>query len=72
MSNDTRVHVSMPLDGFDLFVRLLNEAAEDLEGYISAEYPARDKYPSEMRRFQRDMAFVDEIRLAVKTYGERQ
>ena len=66
------VTVSVPLDHYTLLLRLLAEAAEDIANYAAAEHPARDQYPSEMRRYNRDMSLVREIAAALRTRGETE
>jgi len=41
---------------------LLKEAADELAQHAHDEYPYRDKYPNEMRRYERDMELANRIR----------
>jgi hypothetical protein len=41
---------------------LLVEAANELEAQVNRDYPHRDQYSSEMRKWERDMDLVRRIR----------
>jgi hypothetical protein len=49
---------------------LLEEAADDITTQCNQNYPSRDQYPDEMRRYTRDMDLVYRIRDALGKQGE--
>lgn len=52
--------------------KLAREAADEIEGYVDAVYPANDRslYPDQQRRYLRDMDLVNRIRDALRGEGE--
>jgi hypothetical protein len=40
---------------------LLSECAQDLNGFLNAEYPFRDLYPDEKRKWERDRALIQQV-----------
>lgn len=49
----------------------LRECAEDLEAYVNAEYAGtQDKYPSQRRRYDRDMLPVIHAKEILTRYEE--
>jgi len=40
---------------------LLSECAQDLNSFLNAEYPFRDLYPDEKRKWERDRALIQQV-----------
>lgn len=64
---DTPVMAAIKREAVERAIAALNECADDLEAELRARYPEEtiEAYPSERRRFERDMRSVLNARLAI-------
>lgn len=59
-----KLHVYVPVQELRDLIISARQCADDLEAELNARYPEKDrgKYPSEKRRYERDMTEVRDVR----------
>lgn len=62
VTTDDRVRKLVPAEEFDVFLRLVLEAANELEAIYADQYPSRGEQAVQARRYARDMQLVSSLR----------
>lgn len=70
--SDDQVMVMLPRDEAKRLVNLAWHCSEELEVELNDRYSSRDEQPVQMRRYQRDMGIVLELRNVIERLSEMQ